>query len=737
MEYIDGEDLAGLLRRIGRLPVDKALEIGCQLASGLAAVHDLGLLHRDLKPANVMIDGRGRARITDFGTAILTDELGRSHRAGTPAYMAPEQRRGGFASVESDLYALGLILYEMLTGRPAAPAAGRPERPSPPSSFVEGIDPRTESVLLRCLDPDPRRRPASALQVSAALTGRDPFAVAVHAGLTLPPEAVAAAPRSGSLRPAVATALLVTALAGLGTVLSFSGKVLAFRQVRFEQPPEVLVDRARTLLRELGYAAVPYDLDSGFFSASEARGYLAHLAQLPAVSRAEMKRILAGGRPPLFGFWYQESPRLLLPAWTETAESRLPEIPPGGIGVALDPKGRLYRLQASPSLVPSAAATAETAWPLLLRRAGLDPSRLLVVPPRGVPPVYADRRVAWDLPAPAELLAPALHVEAASFRGTPVWFEVGGPWGRFREPEPGHEERGIWILLFELVLSFTVVWQGRRNLRLGRGDKRRAFLLAVIVFALNLSYHWGTERHIFLRLEDRLFEKLAIEISSAVAFWLLYIAFEPSVRRLSPERIVTWNRLLAGRFRDALVGRDLLVGSVLGLGALVLTTGRFSAGTTRLPWPDLATLEGGLRGPVLLLLKDLQSSMFVSMEFMLFLFGLRLLFRREGPAVGVLWLMLAAVSFSPGPPTTLRLGLSLLGSGLLVFAWTRFGVLAGLVAYLTRLLCLSYPMTLDTSAWYWGSTLFAVLIVLTLAFYGFAHTVAGRPWLGSTAELDG
>src|SRR5689334_16192552 len=118
MEYIDGEDLASLLRRIGRLPHDKAVELGHQLCAGLAAAHDNGLLHRDLKPANIMIDGRGRARITDFGLALRADEAGAVREfAGTPAYMAPEQLQGGSASVRSDLYALGLILYEMFTGK--------------------------------------------------------------------------------------------------------------------------------------------------------------------------------------------------------------------------------------------------------------------------------------------------------------------------------------------------------------------------------------------------------------------------------------------------------------------------------------------------------------------------------------------------------------------------------------------------------------------------------------------
>jgi serine/threonine protein kinase len=125
MEFVDGEDLASLLKRIGRLPPDKALEIARQLCAGLAAAHDKGVLHRDLKPANVMIDGRGRARITDFGLAVAGAEEVEGEVSGTPAYMAPEQLAGKGASVRSDISALGLVLYELYTGRKAFDGASQ------------------------------------------------------------------------------------------------------------------------------------------------------------------------------------------------------------------------------------------------------------------------------------------------------------------------------------------------------------------------------------------------------------------------------------------------------------------------------------------------------------------------------------------------------------------------------------------------------------------------------------
>jgi serine/threonine-protein kinase len=159
MEYVDGEDLRSLLRRIGRLPGDKALEIARRLCAGLAAAHDKGVLHRDLKPANIMLDGRGQVLITDFGLAGLADQI-EQVREGTPAYMAPEQLAGKEVSIRSDIYALGLVLHEMFTGK------RRDDTATTPTSLVKDMDPAVERVILKCLEPDPQNRPASALAVA-------------------------------------------------------------------------------------------------------------------------------------------------------------------------------------------------------------------------------------------------------------------------------------------------------------------------------------------------------------------------------------------------------------------------------------------------------------------------------------------------------------------------------------------------------------------------------------------
>ena len=157
MEYIDGEDLKTLLRHVGRFPRDRGVQIARQLCAGLSAAHDRGVLHRDLKPANVMIDGRGNVRITDFGLATAIRDQGSSDSlVGTPAYIAPEQRQRAETSIRSDIYSLGLVLYEVFTGEIAqrsSPTAGIDEdatdgsTPSRPSELVDDIDPAIERVM--------------------------------------------------------------------------------------------------------------------------------------------------------------------------------------------------------------------------------------------------------------------------------------------------------------------------------------------------------------------------------------------------------------------------------------------------------------------------------------------------------------------------------------------------------------------------------------------------------------
>src|SRR5262249_3450819 len=254
MEYVDGEDLSGLLRRIGRLPEDKGLDIARQVCAGLAAAHERGVLHRDLKPANIMLDGAGKVRIMDFGLATAGDAT--DIRAGTPAYMAPEQFGGQEVTVRSDIYALGLVLYEIFTGRRAFDAKTLSDlieqhqsgTLTSPTAIVKTLDPAIEAAIVRCLDPNSARRPPSAIAVSAGVPGGGPLAAALAAGETPSPEMVAAA--GGDLATttigrgaawmsaAVALALFFTSVSARHSIVS---------RMPLTKPPAVLSDRAEQL----------------------------------------------------------------------------------------------------------------------------------------------------------------------------------------------------------------------------------------------------------------------------------------------------------------------------------------------------------------------------------------------------------------------------------------------------------------------------------------------------------
>jgi eukaryotic-like serine/threonine-protein kinase len=182
MEYADGSSLRALMGRRKRLPVAEALDIARQICRALVYMHENGIVHRDLKPENVLVSEEGKVSLIDFGIAM--DEAARrltwaglSATLGTPDYMAPEQVRGRRGDVRTDVYSLGTMLYEMITGElphsganaHAVMRAKVEQDPRLPREVLPDIDPAVEEIILRAIDRFPKERYASAAAMLADL----------------------------------------------------------------------------------------------------------------------------------------------------------------------------------------------------------------------------------------------------------------------------------------------------------------------------------------------------------------------------------------------------------------------------------------------------------------------------------------------------------------------------------------------------------------------------------------
>jgi len=749
MEFVDGENLASLLRRIGRLPGDKALDIARQIAAGLAAAHDKGVLHRDLKPANVMLDGQGKVRLTDFGLAGLADALGDDVRSGTPSYMSPEQLHGREVTVRSDIYAFGVLLYELFTGRRAFEGQTlaefarkhRDEHPIEPSLIVPGLDPQVERTIFACLEKEPRRRPPSAGAVLAMLSGQDPLAAAIAAGDTPSPELVAAAGETQGLRQAPAWACLALVLVAALVVPWIRPSTSLIGRVPVEKSPAVLEDRARELLARLSVTASAADSETGFRLDD---GYLRWTqARDSSATRWDSLRT---GDPPVVQFFYRQSPQPLTARATfgDIAWREPPIEVPGMAGVRYDLTGRLLAFYAvTPQLEEPAPGTAARTpdWGPLFAEARLDPATLRSVAPSRTPPFFVDSRAAWQGTWPARTDFP-IRIEAAGYRGRPVWFEIVSPWTRPERMQPWQPTSGQRVTralgsVVLVVLVATGAFLARRNIRLGRGDRRGASRLAFGVALLTLGSWVLRAHHVVDPSAEFGLVGLAtgLALLPSVLLWLFYLALEPYVRRLRPWTLVSWNRVLAGGLADAVVGRDALVGVAWGalLSLLLLFAGFVPLWLGRAaPVPAFGSFAIllGTRPTLGLVLAAPVDATLVGLGSLLLFLILRLVTRRDVPAAILLVLVLTASQaggMGESPWFAVPLGLLILSG--YVALLLRFGVLAASVGLFTLDLLQQPVHSWAVESWTASATPLLLLVVVGLALFSF------RTALGSRARL--
>lgn len=748
MEYVDGEDLSSLVRRIGRLPQDKAAEVSRQICAGLGAAHERGVIHRDLKPSNVMLDGAGKARITDFGLAgIAANMKGAEIRAGTPAYMAPEQLAGKEVTAKSDIYSLGLVMYEVLTGKRAFEAATMAElikareegKLTDPSTLVKDLDPLMERVILRCLDVDPAKRPGSALQVAAALPGGDPLAAALAAGETPSPEMVAASGETEGLRAAWAIGLLALVFAGMISFLFLADRFKLNNLVSMEKSPDVLRARARDILGDLGYSQAPEDSAYGFAVDNEYLSYLREHDKGP-----DRWKNLTDDRPASLLFWYRQSPRELLPEgfYSSGGGGEVTPADPrpnltGMIFVITDLQGRLLHFESiPPQQEPPTTSTASANWATLFSAAGLTPGDYHEAAPEWTPPLWSDTRVAWTGPTPGhpEVVE---RLEADSYRGKPVYFDVVYPWSRAERQQPDsstlHQKFAVATLLVLflglMVASVLVVY---RNMKMGRGDAKGALRLGTFTF-VGFLVAWVLRGHHVWSVSEAALFILALSWALLVTALVctMYLAVEPYVRRRHPQLLVSWSRLLAGQLRDPVVGRDLLIGAAYGVCLTlfeVLDNLLFPLLGWMPPSPNLLAADAlnGVRYAVGLLVFYLLVYMLWGLLLFFLLFLLRVVVRKEWIAAVIVVLLGAATNTGGDYPwyTFFASGVIWLS---IVLILRRFGLLAMVVGLVVQNVLIVFPVTSRLSRWYASEALTGILAIALIALYGFRHSLGGKP----------
>ncbi|HEU5233898.1 MAG TPA: serine/threonine-protein kinase [Terriglobales bacterium] len=767
MEYIDGEDLASLLRRIGRLPPDKGLELAHQLCAGLAAAHDAGLLHRDLKPANVMLDGRGRARITDFGLAVGTEDIGgRLLFAGTPAYMAPEQRAGAPASVKTDIYALGLVLFEMFTGKRALednnlsawtrseshgerePKSRTTERSrssssssysslssssSSSSSSISSVDPLVRKAILRCLEQDLARRPNSALEVSRALPGGDPLAAALAAGETPAPEMVAAAGEeiAISVRAAALIVVAIVAMIIVNVPLARRGTFIGLAPE--VKPRELLEDRAQQIAKQAGYTDPAADSYTFFYVPSS---YVQWREQIDPTG---WYRHLNSAVPDVYRFAYRTSPQWLfaINSFNNPGLDDPPLTVPGMTMTVVDGLGRLMEFRAAPPKsdkdLPARGGVPD--WTAVFAAGGWNFTDFKATQPHDLPNVAFDARAAWE----ATSNESPLHVEAASLRGKPVAFSVSGPWATV-QASSGSSLVSQFIFNFLIFVALPVFGgiRARRNLRLGRGDPSGATklsIIVVIVIAANtlLAQHWVAHRSIV----NAVLANAGLTLILAIAVWVAYVAIEPALRRHAPHLLISWARVLTGRFNDGLVGRDMLIGC---LAALFVSTIHLLF--TALPWwfalarvrpYSAAAVLSDTPHFVASVISQVWVAILVPLSIAFSYAVLRMRIRQPWIASAVVFAIVWPLSFN-SEGLFLQLTLGAIGSLLFVFVFVRFGLVALTTFIFVENLLFFYPPVLRPDAWYFAKPLIVLLLVVAIVLYAFRSALAGRPLVAASAE---
>jgi len=748
MEYVDGEDLADLLHRIGRLPADKALETARKICAGLAAAHDKGVIHRDLKPQNIMLNKRGEPVIMDFGLAAVADQMtGAEARNGTPAYMSPEQLRGDEVTAKSDIYALGLVLYEIFSGKRAYEAKTIDDllklqqgvQMASITTLAADVDPQVEKVIKRCLSPDAALRPATPMAVAAALPGGDPLAAALAAGETPSPELVAASGKTEGMDLRYSIPMLIFVIAAVITLALAAVPASILQRSPLSVPPVVASHEARKIAASFGYTQAPVDSYVSFANGSNIRDYWKSQDK----KGKSWNELMAA--EPFYQYFYRESPEPLVASPVGDVSFTNPApVTAGMLDMQLGFGGQLREFQAVPDEKTTGVAGARFDEAALFKAVGFDPAGFREATPEWTPMVAYDVRKAWKGPVPG-LTDVDVHVEAASLAGRISAVKVVFPWTK-AEREPAKAPAGAALFGPMVALGMTMMGVlfglifAIRNLRKNRGDKKGALRIAMVAGWLALVGWLGSVHHVASLEEWSLLgNAVADAASTGLVLWILYLALEPAVRARWPQALVTWNRLLAGRFGDAQLGAHILTGAAIGLALRIVLSsqGWIKYRNDGVPFSNNLGGSEHVLGWIGANAQTLQGALQTGFIVFFTLFGMRQLWKNDYAAA-----LSTAVMFALIANTGLWNHSNPVVEGLLLL--TIFAVLAlilvrmGLVSSAAAIFFINTPDRINLgpglNGWYTPYGLATIALLAGIAVYAFWRSIGDRS-LADEAEL--
>ena len=328
-----------------------------------------------------------------------------------------------------------------------------------------------------------------------------------------------------------------------------------------------------------------------------------------------------------------------------------------------------------------------------------------------------------------------LRVEAASFQGKPVFFRLIGDWTkptRMVSTERKSFGQQAQRIIFLLVLIFGLggaALLARRNYLRGRGDREGALRLAMVMFLLEMGLFLC--RSHLATIGDAIGLGI-VAISGALfmagAIWLLYMAVEPWVRRLWPKSIISWSRLLAGNWRDPVVGRDILLGVALGMVWIMVFQLRYIPIMRMGASPGFGSTDALLGGRAALgaWLRQWPQSIQSTLMFFLLLLGLRAILRKEWIAAIVFIAIFAVPRGIDSHYRMIELPTQVLVYAIAVLIVIRFGLVPLAVAIFTINMTEGIPFSADLSTWYMTTSILALLSLLIITGWGFYHSLGGQ-----------